>query len=1265
MNATKTVYIENRFGPPSQPIDVAVFKSQTPAVPQLAPQPPEIAAQCDVSDIRESLNTVWDDVELSSYLLKSHDTTVTAFHNAGSKTTRKKKPAVTREAQGDTPATKQLQAVLDAVPLECWKLQNTATIFIRPVKWTDQNILLHNKPTSADDGRMEIDENEVVLTFTIHTRSSWRQTQVVRSSRLLILSSQTLGDLFDAILCPSAEMRAEIHDEGGNLVGYEHGPPTRPGCVVCMEGLAYGDGESEVDYADKLIQHLQNVPKEPGPAVKKAPTAMHDTALASLTLRIGQPYWLMHHGNCEHILVCEQMRLQHPSDPTSGYPITTHIPYPQGLESCRVCNKFQSEWSILNDERLAESPCAMCDTCWKALGEAEGVIAVPLPKYELVCRQTRINASLLPPHLNAFPAHLRMALSTTALVTSLEESDDVVGWINDTLDGGDSLGLTDLDQQLNRIISTLEIAQEDTSSELERIIEDVSRGVPRLAYDLHFMKDGAVSLQSALAQVTARSKEAIPAPTRAALDRLRMLDMVKGRMEAARDVLREAESWSTLELEVTSLLAEKSYAKAAERLSEASRSMAVFQNTPEYDPRKTLMVNLQNQLEAALSSALVAAINVHDLTACRNYFAIFTNIQRESEFRNYYYGSRRAGVVAQWQDTRISDCDVPPENNSPSLSEFVPKFYASFLELLNVERLSIPSIFPDPSATLSNMISSILSALQPTFSQRLSSILSHYGDSALRELIPIFRSTEEFASNADHVMEKIRYSSVLSPTIDSPNPDAHMGMGHRRRSSRLSMSWRTAPTRSTSSGLIASKSTISISSDNEWEQELFQPFLDFQVDYGTLERRLLDHALREIIENDTREDVDRARLLRERTVDVFSVAEDSASRCVAFTHGYGAIGLVQGLDGFFQSFIDTWTAEVRAGSSHLDSTSAQLSAGDLADLDYSAQDWADIQLLLHLMSSARAMFDRLAVFDNKLRASLVQIATTFRLAQTDPHNFVIAPSKGESELLRTSTLQSAELEELFKRVDPEPGQVKDRAGAPIPSATRWGERRSVFVRKGVSVVVARDNPITPASSSRALRVSVSNELHVPTFSLSTSETISRVAESLLSLPRLFEDNSNDDALSFSLHTLPHIDPEILKTISEHAGMGVVDASVSPGHKRRQSLTTTPKLGVAAAPAIDSEVVASAWLSSLGHSLLRHLTTSVLPNIATLSVAGAAQLASDLGYLSTIVRALNVEFEELERWKELAELDDEEGRKRVVEGGDTVLNTIARMRGWTK
>ncbi|KAG5654412.1 hypothetical protein H0H81_003236 [Sphagnurus paluster] len=887
--------------------------------------------------------------------------------------------------------------------------------------------------------------------------------------------------------------------------------------------------------------------------------------------------------------------------------------------------------------------------------------------------------------------------STTELITSLEQYSDVFSWINDTFDTSEGdeevppTELTELDELITQLLATLDIACEDTSSQLERTIDDVSRGVPRLTYDLHFMKDSAISLQSSLVRVLESAKDAVPDSTSLALDHLRHLDLVKRRMEATRDALREAESWSSLELEVTTLLAERSYAKAAERLSEANRSMMVFHNTPEYEPRRTLMVNLQNQLEASLSSALVAAINSQDVAVCRNYFSIFSHIQRESEFRNYYNASRRAAVVTLWHDVSLVDCEdavTSPAVTSEPFAAFLPKFYEAFSSLLDVERVSIPAIFPDPALTLSAFISSTLISLQPTFPQRLSSLSTHHNEAFLHHLISSLRATEEFAVGVEKIIEKMGYiaappgSDTHSPDLSPPtNPRSHA----RRRSSRMSISWR--PGAHPLSSAPGASFKPQIIDGMEWDQELFQPFLDFQMDYGSLERRLLDSALHKIISSDTTDripDADRARLLRERAVDVITAAEESLTRCTAFTHGYGSVGLVSALDTFFKSFIDIWTADVRLETQYSSSNSQSPASGDdLSDMDYSAQDWSDFQRSLHLLSSARAVYERISSFEVKLRSSLAQTAMRFRLVRDDPSNFTIAPSKGENQLLEQSPLNSVDLHSLLDSVESDP-----RSRESVPSSRHSQTttspvsldpllveaRRAVFnfantcqtSLQGTILSPLRKHLASYASSPtwnalgdpKSKRIITANDLQVPSFSLSPSDTVQRVAEGLLNLPRLFEVYADDDALAFSVHTLPHVDAESLKGFSEQASN---DALPQSSHMRRASLSTAKPIP------LDPEAVSSAWLSSLGHTLLEHLTTSILPSITSLSPAGAAQLASDLEYLSNIVRAINVEFPELDRWKELVELDDDEGKKRLSEAEDVdhVLRIVAKLRRWER
>ncbi|KDQ27716.1 hypothetical protein PLEOSDRAFT_1042517 [Pleurotus ostreatus PC15] len=871
--------------------------------------------------------------------------------------------------------------------------------------------------------------------------------------------------------------------------------------------------------------------------------------------------------------------------------------------------------------------------------------------------------------------------SISETIQSLESSDSLLSWINDTL-GAKEDDLAALDQHITHIVAALDIACEETSFQLERIIDDVSRGVPRLTYDLHFMKDSAMALQSVLVKTQDHSVSSLPAQTNETLEHLRTLDAVKRHMESAREVLREAESWSSLEMEVTGLLGEGSYARAAERLSEASKSMVVFQNTPEYESRRTLMVSLQNQLEASLSSALVAAINTQDVALCRNYFTIFSNIQRESEFRNYYNGSRRAPLTEMWQDLPVDT----EQSISQSFAEFLPKFYSKFLTLLNAERVTIPSVFPDPQASLSNLIVSVLTALQPSFSERLAALFEQYGSSALANCITTLKVTQDFAVNVEKVMDKVKFST---PSVRSHGQDggaaevvepAARERVHRRRSSRMSISWRAGSQRATQGSVGSPNVNVATHDDFEWGRELFQPYLDYQVDYGKLELKMLQEAFDRATANEDDGDVrsDKSRLLREAAVDLFSIGEESFARCLSFTYGYGAVGLVQALDTMIELFFNVFAKGKRTGGTSPARAQPSISYDDFVDLDYSAQDWADLQHSLHFLGAARAIHDRLLVFEAKLRSTLLQIASQFHMAENDPINFTVAPTKVQELLLQQSLLNSSELRTLLDSVQKQT-QLAPNSSPSDPILLHAGQN-GLFSFVKTCQVSMQETILSPlrkqlqpyptlslwSASGDKSRTNSSgiSDLQVPTFSLSPSEIVQKVSEGLLNLPRLFEVYANDDALSFSLETLPYINPEVLKGIPEEPHS---ELPVPPRHIRRTSLVS-----IQAAPTppvtLDAETVSSAWLSSLGHSLLSYLMNDILPKIPSLSEAGAAQLTSDLSYLSNILGALNVSSEDLGKWQEyVGLLDADGGRAKLVDAemqSDTIFQSVARMRGWS-
>ncbi|GAA5902118.1 hypothetical protein JCM5296_006608 [Sporobolomyces johnsonii] len=101
----------------------------------------------------------------------------------------------------------------------------------------------------------------------------------------------------------------------------------------------------------------------------QAGTAMQETKLGRMPLRVGQPYWYVHQGNAEHVWTVDEIRYRHPSDPspsTTAYPITTYLS--RNLASkCRVCDRDPGELVVVDDELAGESPGLLCQACFELL----------------------------------------------------------------------------------------------------------------------------------------------------------------------------------------------------------------------------------------------------------------------------------------------------------------------------------------------------------------------------------------------------------------------------------------------------------------------------------------------------------------------------------------------------------------------------------------------------------------------------------------------------------------------------------------------------------------------------------------------------------------------------------------------------------------------------------------------------------------------------------------------------------------------------------
>jgi snRNA-activating protein complex subunit 3 len=106
---------------------------------------------------------------------------------------------------------------------------------------------------SADGMEGSEDEAVCVITFSVHCRTGRSRNYFTKTSQHAILSSQTVGDMFEVIPCTSNEIPSETVDADSALTGFAPLDPSQPtfsGCVVCIEGVAYGDGQSDEDYSE-------------------------------------------------------------------------------------------------------------------------------------------------------------------------------------------------------------------------------------------------------------------------------------------------------------------------------------------------------------------------------------------------------------------------------------------------------------------------------------------------------------------------------------------------------------------------------------------------------------------------------------------------------------------------------------------------------------------------------------------------------------------------------------------------------------------------------------------------------------------------------------------------------------------------------------------------------------------------------------------------------------------------------------------------------
>jgi snRNA-activating protein complex subunit 3 len=95
---------------------------------------------------------------------------------------------------------------------------------------------------------------------------------------------------------------------------------------------------------------------------------MEDYTFADLTIRLGAQYLFCHQGNCEHIIVFNDVRFTHDQDTknANAYPVNlfqTKI----RRRKCRLCDIYPAKYVTYGDRLAPENPCFYCERCYRPL----------------------------------------------------------------------------------------------------------------------------------------------------------------------------------------------------------------------------------------------------------------------------------------------------------------------------------------------------------------------------------------------------------------------------------------------------------------------------------------------------------------------------------------------------------------------------------------------------------------------------------------------------------------------------------------------------------------------------------------------------------------------------------------------------------------------------------------------------------------------------------------------------------------------------------
>ncbi|CAL8071919.1 unnamed protein product [Calicophoron daubneyi] len=194
---------------------------------------------------------------------------------------------------------------------------------------------------------------------------------LVMTQRLVLLGSQTLKDLRDAIKCPQDEVW--LGDCSDALDDPQLHIPARrlyKSSFFFVEGTFFDKPSCEQgEYLSTPILEWMKLKEKDHKYGSLTVSPMDLMPLSKLTVHVGKPYLFLHQGNCEHVIIISDIMLpdRECCHVRSAFPILTGRCLMRSLK-CIACRRLAARWMVTKARMLLPvDPCLLCDVCLRML----------------------------------------------------------------------------------------------------------------------------------------------------------------------------------------------------------------------------------------------------------------------------------------------------------------------------------------------------------------------------------------------------------------------------------------------------------------------------------------------------------------------------------------------------------------------------------------------------------------------------------------------------------------------------------------------------------------------------------------------------------------------------------------------------------------------------------------------------------------------------------------------------------------------------------